>query len=362
MNQYNNPTLSIIVPVYNAEPYLEPCIQSVCHNQQGDCELILVDDGSTDFSNSICKHYMEQYPWISLIVQKNSGPSAARNAGIELAHGEYIVFLDADDLIEMKGLLSLLDIARKSDADVVQGNIALFQANGRYTIHTVSRIKRYLERDPSNVLYAFIFEPVWPVQRIYRRSFMKKNRIRFQTQLKIHEDFEFTYQVAKHRPSVAFVNEVFYQYRTDVAGSITHIKDDKILAVFHLQHTLEAELRSSPALAMAYVRLLLFCYSRCEKQTREILMKTMHEILPDDFSECVTTAIPFFNDYYRDWAKIRFSNAMAMLCFKKAMTAMNTGHWKRAKYWLNFGVETSIRGDLIRRIAHPFEFLSGLFE
>lgn len=110
----NIPDISVVVAVYNTENYLEKCIKSVVEQNDVNCELIIVDDGSEDNSLSICKSFMKNYENIRLIIQENSGLSAARNAGLKLAKGRYITFVDSDDFVDrdffkkIRGLLMMM--------------------------------------------------------------------------------------------------------------------------------------------------------------------------------------------------------------------------------------------------------------
>ena len=94
------PKVSVIVPVYNAEKYLQECVDSILRQTLADLELILVDDGSTDSSPAICDRYAEQDARVQVIRQANAGLSAARNRGIEVAAGEWVAFVDSDDFID----------------------------------------------------------------------------------------------------------------------------------------------------------------------------------------------------------------------------------------------------------------------
>ena len=94
------PKVSVIVPVYNAEKYLQECVDSILRQTLADLELILVDDGSTDTSPALCDRYAEQDLRVRVIHQANAGSSAARNRGIEVATGEWIAFVDSDDFID----------------------------------------------------------------------------------------------------------------------------------------------------------------------------------------------------------------------------------------------------------------------
>lgn len=93
----NGKLVSIIIPVYNVELYLEQCINSVIYQTYKNIEVILVDDGSTDQSGTICDHFAEKDNRVTVIHKNNGGPSSARNAGIETSKGEFIYFLDSDD-------------------------------------------------------------------------------------------------------------------------------------------------------------------------------------------------------------------------------------------------------------------------
>lgn len=110
--------ISIIVPVYNVEKYVRRCIDSILTQSYKNFELILIDDGSTDMSGKICDTYLQQDERIKVIHQKNGGLSAARNAGIEVATGDYVTFIDSDDYIAQEYLLVLLNGIKKFKADI----------------------------------------------------------------------------------------------------------------------------------------------------------------------------------------------------------------------------------------------------
>ena len=111
--------VSIIVPIYNVEAYLEECIDSVLRQSYPTMELILVNDGSTDRSGKICEAYASQYPWIRVIHKKNGGLSEARNVGIDVCTGQYITFLDSDDCLEADVVGEMIEAVRKTGANMV---------------------------------------------------------------------------------------------------------------------------------------------------------------------------------------------------------------------------------------------------
>lgn len=117
-----NELLSIIIPVYNVEKYLDKCIQSIISLEGINYELILVDDGSVDKSGEICLKYSSQYENVFLIQSMNEGPGLARNKGLKIARGVYITFVDADDYIEKNYYIDLIKIMTEKDLDIIQGS------------------------------------------------------------------------------------------------------------------------------------------------------------------------------------------------------------------------------------------------
>ncbi len=117
MNKYIQ--ISIIVPVYNVEEYLEECLESIIASDIADAEIILIDDGSTDGSYQILEKYQRKDPRIILIEQENAGNGAARNAGLSASSGEYILFLDSDDILYPESIYKALENAKANKSDIV---------------------------------------------------------------------------------------------------------------------------------------------------------------------------------------------------------------------------------------------------
>lgn len=178
---------SIIVPVYNVELVLPRCIESVLNQTVSDFELILVDDGSPDGSGSICDAYSERDSRVHVIHQKNAGVSAARNAGIKAAQGEFIVFVDSDDFVEP----DLLRYLSESDADFVMvsfGDYAdnkviriLLDDSEKWLLHSAEGIRKYLNKCSTVFIWA----------KRYRKSIIDRNGISFREDMKINEDIIF---------------------------------------------------------------------------------------------------------------------------------------------------------------------------
>lgn len=192
--------LSYIVPVYKVEKYLEECIESILSQSMDDYEIILVDDGSPDACPEICDRYAEKYPEkIRVVHKKNGGLASARNAGLKVAKGDYIFFLDSDDYLASDRVKELYEKAVEFDADVLQTSyFSLNEENGEKNfaktsfktqkLHTHKDMERELCFVSSKGRIVF----VW--RNLYKREFLQKHGIVFEEGLKMIEDGPFNMQ------------------------------------------------------------------------------------------------------------------------------------------------------------------------
>lgn len=216
---------SIIVPVYNVKPYLRECVDSILMQTYKDYEVILIDDGSTDGAETLCDEYAKQEN-IICIHQKNQGLSAARNNGIALAKGEYLMFVDSDDCYEQNNLLER--IAQKtSGTDIVVFNWKEFQDEKKYE---ECKVKEYLSQiqkeyaDGVSFLQDVTTMPLYPWYSwiyAYRREFWVEQGFRFPVGRK-YEDVALTYKVLLAAGKILTAPDVWYCYRTARVGAITH--------------------------------------------------------------------------------------------------------------------------------------------
>lgn len=239
-----NPLISVIIPVYNIEKYVDRCIKSVLSQTLKTFEIIIVDDGSTDNTSNILNKYKE-YKNITVISTANKGVSAARNLGIVKSQGDYLYFLDADDYIEKHTLQKLFDNAKLNQTSVVIGgyftqNNNLVKTNENYTIvsNSLATITKILKNDLPRTACGILFE----------RSVVEKKRILFREDLKYGEDFLFTLEFLSCCNLNSIVYDVTYiiEARSDSASrqnSINHIENVKkinnILIKFKKEKNLE---------------------------------------------------------------------------------------------------------------------------
>jgi glycosyltransferase involved in cell wall biosynthesis len=224
------PKISFIIPVYNAEKYLERCLESIRCQSDGDFEAVLIDDGSTDSSKGIYKKFADSDARFICKTQKNSGASAARNAGISLARGEYIAFVDADDYIDADYVETLYPYAKETGADMVHFGFR-YIPDGKTEVAEQRPKNRIVAVCPENLLKHFCADWLYPLMRIYvwskllRRDFITAKNIRFNTQTAYAEDRNFCYKVLTQSERTAYFDFAPYFYFTNT-DSITHTAND----------------------------------------------------------------------------------------------------------------------------------------
>ena len=220
-----NNKVSVIIPVYNVEKYLNECIDSVIKQTYKNLDIILVDDGSTDNSGSICDKYSEKDSRIRVIHRKNGGLSAARNTGFDVSNGEYIYFLDSDDYLELSAISDLVSTIEEENADFVFCDAYVFYTDCEPDdkVYSYSRKKRYTTLDGKSVLLELLCSDEYrtPVQLyMYKKCFLDKNTLRFYEGI-IHEDELFTFQVYNANGKVAHCKKELYARRIRPASIMT---------------------------------------------------------------------------------------------------------------------------------------------
>lgn len=226
----DGPKISVIVPVYNGEKYIEACLENVIAQSLDGWEMILVNDGSTDASRQIMKKYAESYNhFIIYVEQENRGLSEARNTGLQHAHGKYIAFLDGDDLLPKDALLSFYRKAKETCADMVAGNVVTFgegiassdfSQRNQETAFTVSG-ETFLTEAVTNHHYVPMV-----YNYLYRRSFIEQYELRFEPGI-LHEDELWTPIALTKAKWVASISNTTYLYRQHGASIMSASKAER---------------------------------------------------------------------------------------------------------------------------------------
>lgn len=206
---------SIIIPVYNAESTLRRCLDSIVNRSFSDYELLLINDGSTDGSDAICREYAYKYKQIRYFSKENGGVSSARNIGLEQSHGEYILFVDSDDYVSenyfaavSKAMYNTPDLlmfgCRKFGVNTSERDTGTFYENTE--IGTAERI--------SSAMRQYLFSSLW--NKAFKRQLIEQNNLRFENDLSIGEDQTFIFTYAMHIKSIASIED--HLYNVDISG------------------------------------------------------------------------------------------------------------------------------------------------
>ena len=242
--------ISVIVPVYNVEEYLEECLESIRKQTYQDIEVILVNDGSTDGSQAICERYCQMDKRFRLINQKNQGQSVARNRGVKESLGEYIMFVDSDDVVSL-GLLEQLMKYMSDGIDIVECNIT----EDIHCLNSEGKEIGVKELDSNEALYQCFNHGVsWsPVAKLYRREIVEK--VPFLENL-IYEDFYTGIVSLKYIHKMRKINYIGYYYRYHTSSTMNQKYSEKNLDIFKVGEKLLEEFREDNWLP--YVGNMLF--------------------------------------------------------------------------------------------------------
>lgn len=239
------PKISIIVPVYNAEAYLNQCVDSILQQGFDDFELLLVDDGSPDNSPAICDEYAEKDNRVKVLHKPNGGVSSARNAALDIAVGEFVVFIDSDDYVDKNYLSGMLDAEKRNRAEGKSTLIITdYQPFSEKGLEKRSFPEPFcIDCDSASAQsfrdLVFEFRVFPPYCKLYRLDVIKAAGLRFDTEIKSAEDFDFNMRYIEktdricYEPSTAYHYRVGYKrYRPSNHGVLGHseIKSMHIMA------------------------------------------------------------------------------------------------------------------------------------
>lgn len=225
--------LSVIIPVYNVEEYIDQCIQSVVKQTYTNLEIILIDDGSPDNCPQICDNWSKKDKRIRVIHQKNSGLSAARNVGIDCSKGDLIAFVDSDDFIDENMYENMINAMKLGNADVVVCGRYIYSDKKIITKCCVKQIKIFNNKEAINELFIGkkIEEASW--DKIYKKALF--NGIRFPLN-EINEDLVTIPYIFERAKKIVHVGNAYYYYRKNNFGiSKSSYNEHKQVVIKHLK-------------------------------------------------------------------------------------------------------------------------------
>lgn len=255
--------VSVIVPIYNADKYIEDCILSILNQTYQNLEIILVDDGSEDKSPQLCDSFAEKDTRIKVIHKKNEGVSAARNTGVDICKGEFIVFVDADDMLDLD-ILERAVLSFDDKSVIYQWGYVLFDEK-KEILRSCLKDREYTMDELCSVVIAnkksveglgFFFRAVWG--KLFYADIIRDNDIKFPNNLYIGEDAVFLLQYIKHIKGVRIISDKGYNYRISAGSAVSRYKKElfkqytmQIDAITDVIHPNNAELQGA---------IFRFCY------------------------------------------------------------------------------------------------------
>ena len=282
--------MSVVVPIYNVEAYLEECLDSIRDQSIDSLEVVLVDDGSTDGSTDIALRYAEQYPNFVYYLKENGGLGDARNYGMDRAKGEYICFSDSDDTIPPLAYEHMYDLAKKYDLDIVSGDIQRFTSGRTYP----SGLHRIAFRDTCDQMNIhdhpeLLYDSTTPT-KLFRTSFLKDCGLRFPRDM-YYEDIPFNLPIQCLAKKIGHVDEVVYNWRSREGGeSITQnrlqwknfsdrLKAVKMVDAFFAEHVTDDALLLEKDVKTLRIDLRLYL-DELPKASEEFRQSFMSEVVP----------------------------------------------------------------------------------
>ena len=310
----NSPEVSIIVPIYNSEKYLSRCVDSIVSQTFDNFECILIDDGSTDSSSSICERYNKSDNRIVVFHQENAGLAVTRNRGTELARGKYICYVDSDDYIEKNMCEILIDAVHRLNTDVVccgytENNklFALCEEDFIFRNCEIIEIVHYLEMRQA-------FGVVW--NKLYKKSILATYSVRFPLGIKFGEDMIFNLQYFKHIKTAYISSNYTYHYLHDNKGSVAKEKVTLAECNFRFENVPGLFMQiDNNAKSLFYAELL----AKDFKYTLAMLLRLYSDKKRTKERQAVTNKLKNF--YKENRAKNKFSSILMKGIYKMLLFA-----------------------------------------
>lgn len=271
--------VSIIIPIYNAETYLAQCLDSLLNQTYENIEIILVNDGSTDGSNEICKQYVQKDSRVRLYFQKNAGVSVARNTGISNSTGNYILFVDSDDWVDKDYVNLMIEKLNKYDSiicgyteEYVNERFYHKAAESIITENSAIAIKKVINNTYGGYIY----------NKAFKKEIISKYNIRFHNDIHMCEDMLFVIEYLKKCNNIYVLNKCLYNYRMRKSSAVWQ-KGDKYLTIFRAYDLIENSLNNDSFIELINYRKLFsyFTLNSSQKLKIDISKREIKKMLSD---------------------------------------------------------------------------------
>lgn len=255
--------VSVIVPIYKVEHYLSRCVDSILAQTYTNLEVILVDDGSPDNCPSICDEYAKKDSRVKVVHKKNGGLSSARNAGLDVANGKYISFIDSDDWVENCFIENLVNALESENADMSACKFCRTKGDVATREWFIEAVKVIKEEKFASIFLESSYAG-YACNKLFKSDIIKNNNLRFDEKIFNGEDFPFTTEYILYVNKVAYIEQDLYYYyfrETGIMNTIT-LTERFVTILYAREKTLEFLSKHAPE-----------CYDRCKASYLSILCK-----------------------------------------------------------------------------------------
>ena len=324
--------VSIIIPNYNCSEFLERCLDSVVNQSYKNKEIIIIDDGSTDNSSEIIDKYIKKHSECEIIsiFQSNMNASIARNEGIKVASGKYVLFLDSDDILEDERIELCIKTMKKNKADLVIGNYTIIDTNENIIEDNKDIVggKQYISNQKFEML--FDVNPV-PSNKLYDLNLIKDNNLCFGN-VRIGQDLNFYLKYLLVCKKVVTLDESIYKYRI-LPTSMSRIKNFRIFDIVESFNNVKQyyEINESLNIYNEYIQILeLRHYNRqMEKQVQfktKMERKTIVMYFKINEKKLNYSLMKNFNDYYkRIYVRFKIKTVFSFIYYSKIYNIIKMG-------------------------------------
>lgn len=310
--------ISVVIPMYNAEKYVEKCLNSLLKQTYKDLEIIIVNDGSKDNSQTICERFAEQDKRITLINTENRGAGSARNTGIEVAKGEYISFIDSDDYVCPDYYERLLHMLEKAGADIAIGKYQRISEHDEMKFINSGEVKECTNLEELLVLYGEdedrYINAVLVTNKLFKRELFEEN-VRFPIGRLIDDEF-IIYKLIYKSKKIVYTDDVMYAYvQSDSSVMRTNFKEQRVhdtIDVYDEVYKFFKENGTEELNKKILIRYLSYCVELAQKTSTSTVIdnkEKIYQLLKEKFNQKTDEAkekigLERYQDFYEEFYKV----------------------------------------------------------
>ena len=289
----NNPLISVIIPAYNVEKYINRCIESIIYQDYKNIEVIIINDGSTDNTREICEQYIKQDKRTRLINTENRGAGSARNTGIENANGKYFSFIDADDFICEHYYSRLYEMIKNTNADIAEGHYKRVKSYNENVFTNTGEQREYTNIEKLLILYGEneteYINSVSATNTLYRKELFEKDKFPIN---RIIDDEFIIYKVLYNSKKIVSTPDIMYAYmQSENSVMRSGVKEKRVfdtIDVYDEVFEFFKDKKNEQLISLILIRYLNYCIELTTKTnySKEIKDKNkIYEYIKNKFEE-----------------------------------------------------------------------------